>query len=160
MNRINITEYDEETGSYRLIGWFDASRADQYHESTRWDGSHLISLATGSQWDHETLWRTAGGRWALQSWSQWQGSYPTWRYVSDDEARAWLTRNEHEEALARYWPAMPDEAGPSETPRRTIRISDELWAAIQERAAESHRTATDVILAAVRGSLALKVTLG
>lgn len=48
-----------------------------------WNGSNHISQATGSQWEHESLLRTAGGWWVLHRWSQWQGVSPTNRNVGD-----------------------------------------------------------------------------
>lgn len=36
------------------------------------------------------------------------------------------------------------------TPTRTIRVSDELWAAVKQQAAEDGRTVTDVIIAALK----------
>lgn len=36
------------------------------------------------------------------------------------------------------------------TPTRTIRVSDELWAAVKEKAALDNRTVTDVIIEALK----------
>ena len=43
--------------------WFDLDAAKRFDEATIWDGRNRISLATGSQWDHEALYRT--GQWPL-----------------------------------------------------------------------------------------------
>ena len=72
--------------------WFDVDGADHYREGTRFDGQNQISRATGSQWDHEDLYRTRGGRWVLCSWSQWQGSGTSYVVVTPDVAAAWLVR--------------------------------------------------------------------
>lgn len=74
-------------------GWFDASKAIFFEEDERWDGQNYISVATGSQWDHERLYRTAGGSWILHWRSQWQGTRPSWTEISADEAARWLVRN-------------------------------------------------------------------
>jgi hypothetical protein len=36
------------------------------------------------------------------------------------------------------------------TPTRTIRVSDELWSAVKDKALEDGRTVTDVIIAALK----------
>lgn len=78
--------------------WFAIDRAEKVDEGTRWNGNNHISLATGSQWEHEALYRTAGGKWVLNSWSQWQGSSETWEEIEDEAAAAWLVRNEYQDA--------------------------------------------------------------
>jgi len=78
--------------------WFDRSKAEAFEESTEWNGSNHISLATGSQWEHQTLWRTAGGRWIVESTSQWQGSRDTRVEVTNEQAARWLSVNEYDEA--------------------------------------------------------------
>lgn len=50
--------------------WFDKSKAERFEEDTYWNGNNLISKATGSQWDHQALYRTAGKKWILASFSQ------------------------------------------------------------------------------------------
>ena len=75
--------------------WFDSDRAEKFDEELEWNGHNRISIATGSQWEHETLYRTAGGRWVLYHWSQWQGSRDTYEEASNNEAARWLARNGH-----------------------------------------------------------------
>jgi len=75
--------------------WFDIDASRKWDEGTRWDGSNHISLATGSQWDHQTLYRTDGGAWVIHDTSQWQGSWDTWDTIGDERAAEWLVRNEH-----------------------------------------------------------------
>lgn len=150
-NRINVIETDEYGQTY-LTGWFDAGAAEMINEGKRFDGHNMISLATGSQWDHESLWHTAGGRWVLESNSQYQSPPTTYRFVTDEEAKTWLGKNDDNRNLARFWPEDPDEGG--ETPRRTLRISEELWGQVQNRAAATGRTATSLVLDAIRQELA------
>lgn len=73
--------------------WFDVNAATKYEEAARWDGRNMVSVATGDQWEHEALYRTKGGRWVLNHWSQWQGSSEAWTEISATEAAAWLTAN-------------------------------------------------------------------
>jgi len=74
--------------------WFDSDAAISFREGERHDGNNFISLATGSQWDHQKLYYTSGGRWILNEYSQYQGSLETYRQIDLDEAVAWLTSNE------------------------------------------------------------------
>jgi hypothetical protein len=86
--------------------WFDASKAKRWEEDTRWDGHNHVSLATGSQWDHERLYRTPGGIYVLHHWSQWQGSTETYEEVTREAAARWLSVNGHADEA--------DEAGLSD----------------------------------------------
>jgi hypothetical protein len=53
----------------------DTDRAKKsWDEDTRWDGHNHISKATGSQWEHEKLYRSRKGRYYVEHTSQWQGS--------------------------------------------------------------------------------------
>lgn len=79
--------------------WFDRDRAQSWEESTRWDGHNHISRVTGSQWEHERLYRTAGGAWIVYAWSQWQGGHRTYRRMSESDAHAWLIDQGHESAV-------------------------------------------------------------
>ncbi len=69
---------------------------NSWEESTHWDGHNHVSDATGSQWEHETLYLSAKGRWYVEHTSQWQGSEPSARYVDDREAAAWLLSCDHD----------------------------------------------------------------
>jgi hypothetical protein len=85
MNRINLS------GS-----WFDMDKAKVWEESTRFDGNNYISVATGSQWDHEELIRTRKGKLILHSWSQWQGSGEEYQEITIAEAVDWMVRHGHD----------------------------------------------------------------
>jgi hypothetical protein len=73
--------------------WFDPAKCTRWDEGTRWDGRNHVSLATGSQWDHEELFRTPAGRWIIHWWSQWEGSTPSYREIEPAEAAEWLIAN-------------------------------------------------------------------
>ena len=92
MSRTPLTD---DSGS-----WFDSRKSTKFGEGSRWDGSNHISLATGSQWDHQALWRTRSGRWILQDWSQRQGSAETFEEITDKDAAKWLIKNERVDELA------------------------------------------------------------
>jgi hypothetical protein len=75
--------------------WFDTDKAQSWDEETRWNGNNHISKATGSQWDHEKLFRTEGGIYVLHHWSQWQGSTESYEEISAEDAARWLSRNDY-----------------------------------------------------------------
>lgn len=89
----------------------DTSKADaKWNEETDWNGNNHISRATGSQWEHETLYRSRKGRYYIEHESQWQGSMPSARWVSREEAAHWLMLMEHEipEDLQEYADAISE----------------------------------------------------
>lgn len=78
--------------------WFNSKKAKSWEEGTNWNGNNHISLATGSQWEHEILYRTRGGIYVLHCWSQWQGSGESYEEISAEDAARWLSRNEYTDA--------------------------------------------------------------
>ena len=76
--------------------WFDEDRAEEFSESTWWDGKNNVSYATGSDREHEWLYRTQGGKWILRWSSQYQGVSTTVDEIDDKTAAAWLVRSNHE----------------------------------------------------------------
>jgi hypothetical protein len=133
MDRVNV--YDTETRE--LVGWFDIDAAEKFREDTEWDGNNHISKATGSQFDHQTLYRTKGGRWVLNRWSQWQGSRETYEFISDDEAREWLIAQNEDVAVERYFGELEDERGPGRPeigPAIQVRLPEDLLAQIDAKA--------------------------
>jgi hypothetical protein len=141
MRRIALT--DPDTGAPTAT-WFDADRATVYEEATHWDGSNTISDATGTQWDHEELYRTATGRWVLHAWSQWQGQPETYTEIPAAEATDWLLRNDHADVVPPEEVAVR-ELGAGVTPQRTIRMTDDLWQAVQDRARAEGTDASGLI---------------
>ena len=75
-----------------------------WQEATDCDGNNHISRATGSQWEHETLYRSAKGRYYIERTSQWSGSRPSAAWVEPEEAAAWLLAMDKDlpEDLAEY----------------------------------------------------------
>lgn len=70
--------------------WYDSAKAVDFDEDVWFDGSNQISKATGSQWEHETLRYTRGGRWVLRSYSQWQGTSTSHDEIDEGRAIDWL----------------------------------------------------------------------
>ena len=67
-----------------------------YEEKTDWNGRNHISRNTGTQWEHETLYRSAKGRYYLVRTSQREGTLPGAEWLEPAQAAAWLILNEHE----------------------------------------------------------------
>lgn len=80
------------------------SATKHWEEKTRWDGHNRISVHSGSQWDHQILYRSRKGRYYIEYTSQWQGSTPRAELISPQEAVRWLLLNEAElpKDLKRY----------------------------------------------------------
>lgn len=76
--------------------WFSTETSEEFKEDTYHDGSNWISKATGSQWHHEKLYRTAGGRFILSKWSNYQGSTETFEEIDNEDAAIWFSINGHE----------------------------------------------------------------
>jgi len=75
----------------------DTDNATQsWKEDTRWDGNNHISVATGSQWDHQRLYRSRKGRFYVECTSQWQGRLDRAEWISLHQAAAWLLANDEE----------------------------------------------------------------
>jgi hypothetical protein len=70
--------------------WFDADKTQKILEETYHNGNNWISKATGSQFHHESLYRTKGGRWILAKWSDYQGSVETYEEIDNVAAAIWL----------------------------------------------------------------------
>jgi len=72
-----------------------ANAVEVWNESTTWNGNNHISNATGSQWEHQRLYRSRRGRYWVEHTSDWQGSHSHAEWVSPQEATRWLLMNEH-----------------------------------------------------------------
>lgn len=88
MTRIALTD-----GTNR---WFDADKAELIKEDTFWNGNNWISKATGSQWEHEALYRTRGGKWILNHSSSYQGVPESYTEINSREAAEWLAKQQLE----------------------------------------------------------------
>jgi hypothetical protein len=89
MSKIKLTD-----GTGRWI-----KPVNDWEEGSYWDGNNHISRATGSQWEHEHLYKSAKGRYVLHTWSQWQGSRESYEQVDDETAHRWLVDNGHDDEV-------------------------------------------------------------
>ena len=87
-----MSKYKMEDGS--IVNTDKATKS--WGEELDWDGNNHISRATGSQWDHEELYRSSKGRYYLEHTSQWQDSRPHAEFITNEEAALWLLANDYE----------------------------------------------------------------
>lgn len=74
----------------------DTSKAlSKWEEGTRFDGRNNVSLSTGTQWEHETLYLSSRGRYYIKRDSKWAGSKESADYITETDAVHWLLQNEH-----------------------------------------------------------------
>ncbi len=86
-----MSKYKTEEGTI-----LDTDKAQKnWDEASDWDGKNHVSRATGSQWNHETLYISAKGRYYIVRSSQWQGSLPSAEIISNEDAARWLLNNDH-----------------------------------------------------------------
>lgn len=72
--------------------WFDADKATKFEEERWHNGSNWISKATGTQWHHENMYRTASGKWILNTWSNYQGVAETFTQIDPEEVAKWFAK--------------------------------------------------------------------
>ncbi len=159
MARVNV--HDSYDGT--LTGWFDSDKAELFEEYQEWNGSNMISRATGSQWHHEELYRTAGGRWVLHGWSNVQGERERYEFVPDTEAREWLLAQGHDEAVKQYLGGVEDERGPGRPeigPAVLVRLTPEILGAVDGLAAEEGTPRAEVIRRLLTEALATTAPAG
>lgn len=68
----------------------------KWDEDTYFDGNNHISRATGTQWEHQSLYKSRKGRYYVEHTSQWQGSHDSAEWVSREEAARWLLAKDEE----------------------------------------------------------------
>lgn len=85
-----LTRQDDNT--WNLVGSFDYRKAERFRSSPDRPGSP------------QDLYRTIEGRWVLSITLATTpgGDIGAHTYITDDEARAWLRENGHEQALQRF----------------------------------------------------------
>lgn len=148
MTRIHVTQTstDDDYEPEQIVGWYSSDKATAYGEGTRWDGSNNVSLITGDQFSHQRLIRTAGGRWVLNSWSDWQGSRERYEFITRDQALAWLIACEYTEAdIERITGEQIEEerapGRPEIGPAFSVRFPATLLARVDEARGETSRAA-------------------
>lgn len=106
MTRINVYTYAFEDPQF--VGWFDIDSATEYEE----EEVNGRSINPVPQYSHQSLYRTAQGRWVLCTWSRYSGTTPRYEFVTSPRAREWLLHNYCDEGVRRWFGEIADEQGP------------------------------------------------
>jgi hypothetical protein len=126
MPRINVPYGDGR------VGWFNDDQAEQVEGRREWDGSNMADVHAGAnRW--QTLYRTKRGQYVLRRESAWQTEQTTYEFVSDEDARDWLLRNESDEEVERWFGEIEEEKGPGRPeigPAIRVRLGEELTARV------------------------------
>ena len=88
-----MARYSMQDGSVVETGSAEAS----WPEHLCWTFSSNVSKATGSEADHETLYRSNQGRYYVEHTSEWQDSTPYAEWISPELAAEWLRTNDYDE---------------------------------------------------------------
>lgn len=137
MTRINVYDYpaadDYLSDGPTFAGWFDVSKAE------RWDDADYNGNGNGGTGRGQAVIRTSQGRWVLQHWTRWQGESGRHEYITDEQARDWLLRNNEDEAVAKYFGQIAEEE--DRRPGRPaiggavhVRLGDDLLAMVEDYA--------------------------
>lgn len=165
MTRINVYTYPtaEErsygVGETTLAGWFNPDSATRYDEDTRWDGNNNVSVNPVGQYGHQALYRTKGGRWILNTWSQYQGVEERYEFVDDATAKDWLLRNREDKAVEQWFGELDEESGPNLGGRPAVgtkvetRLPDDVLAALDERAKAENASRAEMLRRLVTAGL-------
>lgn len=140
MRRVTI-EWEDEDGTPRL-GWFDWDKATTWEEKPFYDAQ-----------SHTQLVRTSQGRWVINSWSAWVDVKEKWSYITAEQARDWLIRNEHDDKViaAALGETPESESGPASVGRPRVgdrvevRIPEEMLAWIDGAGQQPGETRADTI---------------
>lgn len=98
-----MARYSMQDGS--VVSTEDAPA--RWQERTGWSFSGDISKATGSEWEHETLYRSQEGQYFIEHTSQRQGAAPYVLCVDPEQAYQWLLANDYDENAE----DLPEELG-------------------------------------------------
>jgi hypothetical protein len=75
----------------------DTEKAEQtWEERTYFNGRNRVGVLSRDEFYHQALYRSSKGRYWVECWSQWQGSVPSARIISEPAAARWLIINEYE----------------------------------------------------------------
>jgi hypothetical protein len=113
MTRINVLGpvADSYTGEREYSGRFDPEKAVCIEGRLEWDGHNKASVHVGAN-RRQDLYRTAGGRWVLNSWSFYQGEEEVYEFIDADRALKWLMVNGSDEIVEKYFGEVEEERGP------------------------------------------------
>lgn len=130
MARVNVHSYGQDE-QCRYAGWYDDSTlTEDVSEKADWNGNNHVGRCSGLQTSRQRLLRTKAGRWVRynDARSEFNGPLKI-EFVTDDEAREWLLRNDEVDLAEKYFGPVGQERPDLEVMGRQLR-----------RALENYRT--------------------
>lgn len=149
MSRINVYEapdIDDYYSGTTLVGWFESTKAE------RWSDADYNGDGSGGTGRGAAVWRTAKGRWVMESWTRWQNEENTYRFIEGGAARTWLLSNDFDDAVEKYLGEIDEEVGPGRPEIGKpvqVRLGDELTAQAEKVAEMDSIPRAEVIRRAV-----------
>lgn len=160
--RTNVFNYGDAGDSFwegpRFVGFFYSDKAERFPENTRWNGNDLVSVHSIDKWAHQSLYRTAQGRWVIEQTSQWQGVEDKCWYVDDEAARNWLLINGDDEAVERLLGPLEAEQGPGRPsigPAIPIKFPPAVRAMLDAEAGEQRVSVSELVRSIVEARYAV-----
>jgi hypothetical protein len=156
MARVNVYETfsdGNERDDRTLAGWFETSAAQSWSD-VDYNGNGSRGIGRG-----QAVWRTKGGRWVLQEWTNWEGEIEHNRFISPEQAREWLLANNADDAVEQHFGPVEDERGPGrpEVGKPVqIRFPDDMLAGIDAYASEQGVSRAEAVRQIVSEALAQK----
>lgn len=146
MSRINVYTDDDEYEGSTLAGWFTPERAEKVEGDTEWDGNNMADVHVGAnRW--QRLYRTAQGRYVVETRSAWVNEQTTHRFLTDEQAREWLLVNNSDEHVERWFGELEEEKGPGRPaigPMVNVRLGAERTARIDAACTEGESRAAAI----------------
>jgi hypothetical protein len=152
MDRTNIFAAHDDK---RIIGWFDWDAI-----KGRWSDRDYNNNGSHGTGRGEEVILTAGGKWVMNHWTAWQGESSTRVYMTADDARDWLLRNNEDNAVEEHFgelageedrrPGRPEIGG-----RITTAIGDDLLGAVDAYAQSRGIKRADAVRQLVSAGLAV-----
>ncbi|MFF2751144.1 CopG family transcriptional regulator [Kitasatospora sp. NPDC058048] len=157
MARVDVHDYyDPKVDEPPVVSQFDPDAAERFTENTRWDNrlDRQVGVnAGGVDGYHQALYRTAGGKWVLQSWCEDAEDRARYQFVDDTQARTWLRHNEEEDAIRQFFgerakggrPKIGERKRPTE-----VKLPDSLLAAVDQQASDAGLTRAEMLRRLIR----------
>ncbi|HMJ95443.1 MAG TPA: hypothetical protein VK486_06300 [Thermoleophilaceae bacterium] len=163
--RIYVYRSNTETGTAAdlRVGYFDSERAQYWNGNKEWDGRNQIDVNTREADRGQGIYLTAGRRWVLRAWTNWDCEMTGHAFVTPEEASAWLLFNGHDDAVTEHFGEPEEEVGPGRPPVGglvKVRLGEELLPRVEAWAgAHAGGNVAAAVRALIRRALALESAL-
>ena len=127
-----------------LLGWFESGKA------VFWSDRDHNGNGSGGTGRGQTVWCTAQGKWVLEHWSAWQDEESTYAFITPDEARDWLLRNDEDVAVRDHFGEVAEEEDrrpgrPAIGEPVNVRLGEELLSQVDAYAREHGHSRAEAI---------------